>query len=117
NSKEPDFGGNMLQNSNRVGPVLFGEAKEEDKKDDLYFCLMDLFQISSLSLKYINHNKYKGIVGVQTIVLQVAFYHPTLLSYQFYVMMEICPNTLPKGLTEIISYFVNISDSLPVLQY
>lgn len=49
----------MLQNSNRVGPVLFGEAKEEDKKDDLYFCLMGLLFV----LKIHQPQQIQGIVG------------------------------------------------------
>lgn len=78
---------------------------------------MDLYRISSLSLESINHNNYKGIIGIQVIGMQVTFYISTLLSKQFYVMMEICSITLPKDLTEIMSYFANVSDLLPVSQY
>lgn len=78
---------------------------------------MDLYRISSLSLESINHNNYKGIIGIQVIGMQVTFYISTLLSKQFYVMMEICSITLPKDLTEIMSYFANVNDLLPVLQY
>ncbi|GAA5806829.1 hypothetical protein MFLAVUS_000177 [Mucor flavus] len=115
--KQPDFGGNVLENSNWVGPVLVGEVKGEDRKDDVYMCLMDLFRIGSLSMESINHNKYKGVIGIQVIGTQVTFYISTLLSKSFYVMMEICSITLPKDLTEIMSYFANVSDMLPVLQY
>lgn len=117
NSKQPDFGGNVLENSNWVGPVLVGEVKGEDRKDDVFMCLMDLFRIGSLSMESINHNKYKGVIGLQVIGMQATFYISTLLSKSFYVMMEICSITLPKDLTEIMSYFANVSDMLPVLQY
>ncbi|KAI7894262.1 uncharacterized protein EV154DRAFT_478510 [Mucor mucedo] len=117
NSKQPDFGGNVLEHSNWVGPVLVGEVKGEDRKDDVYMCLMDLFRIGSLSMESINHNKYKGFIGIQVIGMQVTFSISTLLSKSFYVMMEICSITLPKDLTEIMSYFANVSDMMPVLQY
>jgi hypothetical protein len=117
NSNQPDFGGNVLENSNWVGPVLVGEVKGEDKKDDVYVCLMDLYRIGSLSMESINHNNCKGVIGIQVIGMQLTFYISTLLSKRFYVMMEICSITLPKDLTEIMSYFANVSDLLPVLQY
>jgi hypothetical protein len=68
-------------------------------------------------LESINQNYYKGVIGVQVIGMQVTFYVSTLLSKGFYVMMEISSIALPRDLTEIISYFANISDLLPVLQY
>jgi hypothetical protein len=69
------------------------EVKGEDKKDDLYMCLMDLYRISPLSPESINHNNYKGIIGIQVIGMQVTFYISTLLSKQFYVMIEICSDS------------------------
>ncbi|CAO3663787.1 unnamed protein product [Rhizopus stolonifer] len=61
NSKQPDFGENTLENSNWVGPVLVGEVKGEDRKDDVYMCLVDLYRISSLSMESINHIIIKAL--------------------------------------------------------
>lgn len=96
--------------------MLVREVKGEGRKDDVYMCWMDLYRISSLSMESINYNRYKGIIGIQVIGMQATFYISTLLSKGFYVMMEICSITLPKGLTEILSYFANLSDLLPVIQ-
>ncbi|KAI9357463.1 hypothetical protein BD770DRAFT_388796 [Pilaira anomala] len=117
NSKRPDFGANILKSSNWVGPVLIGEIKGEDKKHDNYMCLLDLYRTSSLSLESISQNKYKGIIGIQIIGMHVPFYITTQLASKFYVMMEICSITLPKDRTEILSYFPNVSNLLPVLKY
>ncbi|KAL4215663.1 hypothetical protein AB4K20DRAFT_1964400 [Rhizopus microsporus] len=106
-SKQPDFGGNVLENSNWVGPVLVEEVKGEDRKDDMYMYLMDLYRISSLSVESINQNRYKGVVGIQMIGMQATFYVSTFLSKGFYVMTEICSITLSKDLTKILSYFAN----------
>lgn len=114
-SKQPDFGGNVLENSNWVGPVLVEEVKGEDRKDDMYMYLMDLYRISSLSVESINQNRYKGVVGIQMIGMQATFYVSTFLSKGFYVMTEICSITLSKDLTKILSYFANVSDLLPVI--
>ncbi|KAI8071853.1 hypothetical protein BDF21DRAFT_401159 [Thamnidium elegans] len=99
-SKQPDFACREIINSNWTGPIIVGEVKGEDQKDDKYICLLDLI-----------------VIGIHIVALQVTFYIITLVADGFYVMMEICSIPLPRDTTELRSYITNFDDFLTVLQY
>ncbi|KAG2231334.1 hypothetical protein INT48_006546 [Thamnidium elegans] len=95
-SKQPDFACREIINSNWTGPIIVGEVKGEDQKDDKYICF---------------------VIGIHIVALQVTFYIITLVADGFYVMMEICSIPLPRDTTELRSYITNFDDFLTVLQY
>lgn len=113
-SKQPDFGVSRINNATWTSPLVVGEVKGDDKKDDLYLCLSDLLRVGMLSVDIINVARYTGIIGVHVVGLQVTFYVTTLLSKYIYIMVEICSITMPRDTTELRKYVSCMEDLLPV---
>ncbi|CEP16498.1 hypothetical protein [Parasitella parasitica] len=116
-SKQFDFAVRELVGSNWIGPVLIGEVKGEDQRDDKYICLLDLIRIGSASVNSINFNLYEAVLGVHIVGLQTTFYITTLQASGLYIMLEICTLTLPRDATELRSYLANADELLTAAQY
>ncbi|KAK4514191.1 Two-component response regulator SSK1p [Mucor velutinosus] len=116
-SKQFDFAVRELAGSNWIGPILVGEVKGEDQRDDKYICLLDLIRIGSTSVDSINFNLYEAVLGVHIVGLQMTFYITTLQASGLYIMLEICTFTFPRDATELRSYLANADELLTVAQY
>lgn len=116
-SKQFDFAVNELASSNWIGPIVVGEVKGEDQREDKYICLLDLVRIGATSADSIHHNQYDAVLGVHIVGLQMTFYITTLQASGMYIMLEIATVTLPRDATELRSYLANADELLTVLQY
>jgi hypothetical protein len=116
-SMQPDVVVYDLISSHFHGPLVVGDLKGEDRKEDSHDYLVDLLRIGMISGESINKNNYDGVVGVHVVGLQFTFYIITLMANGIYVMLEICSVSLPRDFTELKFYIATMEDILLVIHY
>ncbi|EPB93090.1 hypothetical protein HMPREF1544_00164 [Mucor circinelloides 1006PhL] len=125
----PDFIVQQQENISWGPPVVIGEIKGDDAKDDLHASLLDLIRIGHISKKIIDIHHCDGVIGVHVVGnlvfplnsylklivnTTVSIYIISLVSPGFYIMLEVCSFVIPRDLTQLRSFLAVAEDLLPI---